>query len=1416
MKFGELIEFRKELYFEGAVQIDWFYNRDKSAMVAENFVFHGKNYFGIDDSSSFGKKRINTVDLVKSITNKLKDENVKVPTLAIADYGTGKSHLAVTMAQLFSGPSYMPTTYSKIISNIEAIDSEAAQIIKSNCDEKNFVIVLNGMRDFNLHSEILRAAQKSLILYGLPDTGLKKLNRALETAQLFFERNIDSSISVFEEYAKKAGWNQTGDMLKLKIRNELMFNDEAFQIVNDVYTFINGQEIRWDEGISASAVLEMIVQEYCGMNGEFDHVVLLFDEFGRYLEYASGVNAAKSGDSALQQIFETIQNADGMVQVINFIQSDIKTYLQRVDQTKNISRYIGRYDGSDKYYISSNLETVFANLIHRIDKAAFEKFVVGIQSKQENTWKQQFDYMNKWLVTKGMWKNYSLFRKVIVEGIYPMHPLSTYMLTQLSDYLQNRSSLTLISQYINDMASKEMYEGILPLVMPEYLMRGDLYVEMLAAEQDGKQASQHCIRYDNIVRKFGDKLSDKSLMVLRSNLILRILRFRTTDYDDTKLALSFASGLSIEEIEDELVWLENEYAVLGYDDHANCFDFMEESNGAHDFKVIKKRLIASANIKSNYINNFKIQEIAGIDEFQSTNFGTKHKIYTSEWQFKQEMYPIEEFTESRAKLYVEEWRNSRSSILAKGKLIWLYVNKDSSNEEVDKVKKLITLFDNKPIVVMLINDDGNKLFEALVEYYVFDTLDEDNRRKYERHFLDGFKEAESRLKEEFESLKKQRNVVNDDTIESISKRIPAYLTGVFEEIYPKSIPFWFDGFVTKSNNMSTKAGTYFCSIIKMLLSGSLNYDSIHNFASDVRNRIDAVLMTSGIASWKCINENYAVIPPENKDVKFIYDKIVNELTTKKRLKCNDVFEEYTLPPYGLSEDIVILLIAVISANLNYCLRFEYNNDLRSINKWKELVVIKDKKIDLNVVKKTILVVIDSGAVVGKFKRVFSEIENNKKMCDVPELVRKLERLCESNEVPEEIATEFMYIKNRLDQKKMAMNNWILALGNIESTFEEALDPLYERGEIYKVLESLEILRELSIDKYFADYGFEFDEEARKSLEDLDKTISSCIEKNMDAYIQNMFCLSVDHIKTFRNQANKIVAKLQKLGYIDYANRVEAQKTSELTRKEEIKARQDLKHDYDQFMKESKISSFVSYVAAKEYLKRGGEIYALVLKYKNTLGTRKDKMYNELGERLDALEEIKNDTEDKITLIWDNLYEISTADDISKLIGDINIVLQRGLPKNDKEGLEDVQSNLKTLLLDVDELNSATDSWEKFEVLKVKVSEKYKDSYFDFDVDDILNDVIKKVQTQLEKKELTWRENNLNLGDETRETIHKWKNKIQCLPGYISDKTKNDIKILDIQADELIKDGKIDDVMFYFNRLSDEEKKECIIKLQALL
>lgn len=312
MRLGEIIEFRKDLYFEGAVQADWFYEPEKSAKVAENFVFHGKQYFGVEVQ----KDSIDTISLVKALCRKLGKESANPRTLAIADYGTGKSHFAVTLGQILSGASYMPETYNKVLNNIERIDSEAANSIRILSKDKNFVIMLNGIRDFNLHAELLKATKKSLKLYGIDDSVLKDLNRTLETANRFFELNSSNRIHDFEEAAATRGWIERGDSLIAKIKESIGTDDGAFDIINDVYEQTTGQRIRWEEGISAKSILEMLLSKLCGLNGQFDNIIILFDEFGRFLEYASGTDGGKCGDNALQEIFEVSQNAAGALQIV--------------------------------------------------------------------------------------------------------------------------------------------------------------------------------------------------------------------------------------------------------------------------------------------------------------------------------------------------------------------------------------------------------------------------------------------------------------------------------------------------------------------------------------------------------------------------------------------------------------------------------------------------------------------------------------------------------------------------------------------------------------------------------------------------------------------------------------------------------------------------------------------------------------------------------------------------------------------------------------------------------------------------------------------------------------------------------------------------------------------------------------------
>ena len=1411
MKYSELIGFRKELYFEGAVQIDWFYNQSKSAKVAENFVFHGKDYFGVDSSVLGGKKRIDTISLVQALSSKLNDDSIKIPSLAIADYGTGKSHLAVTIAQLFSGPDYMPETFNKIINNIETIDKEAANSIRSYCDSRNFVIVLNGMRDFNLHSEILKATQKSLNIYGLSDEKLKKINRAYETAEMFFERNIKSSIEIFENSAEKIGWSEKGSNLVKRLKAELLSNEEAFNIINLAYLEVNGQEIRWDEGLSASSILDFLVNEYCGMNGKFDHIIILFDEFGRYLEYASGVNTAKSGDSALQQIFEAIQNYDGVLQVINFIQSDIKTYLQRVDQTKNISRYIGRYDGSDKYYISSNLETVFANLIERKDKEAFKANIISWQKENEENWKESFDLIGKWLNPKGMWREYKLFRRVIVEGIYPMHPFSTFMLSQLSDYLQNRSSLTLISQYIENLLDRKVDRKPI-LIMPEYLMTGDLYTEMLAAEQEGKQQSQHCIRYANVISKFGDKLSENSLKVLRSNLILRILRFRTVSYEDVKNALSFVSGLEIDDIEEELNFLENEYAVLGFDDHANCFDFMEESNGAHEFKILKKRLIASVKINNSYINTIKIQNIAGVTEMHSTNFGITHKITTNEWFFKQELIPIEEFTEQLAEKYVNDWELATTSVTSKGRLVWLYLNKNTDNKYIEKSKKIINKFESKPIVVMLLNDDDNRLFDSLIEYYVYDNLDDKNRKKYDRFFNDGFNQAEFNLKDEFDQLKKKHLRLTEEGVVQLEGRMSPFLTNVFEDIYPNAISFSFDGFITKSNNLGGKGGSHFCSIIKMLLSNSVNADSIHNFPSDVRNRIDALLMKTNNNSWKCINEEYHLIPPEEKKARFVYDEITTNLTNLGELNCKDIFLKYCFPPYGLSEDVVTLMIAVICANMSYCLRFKYNKEVTNVNNWKELVIIKDKKIDIDVIKKSILVIVDAGEVIGKYKRLFTQIKDNRLLTNVDKLFNQLENMEKTDEIPEEIENEHISVKYILDRGLKAKKEWDMALENIKDKINKAAD----ENNFYLAVDSLDELESISIEKYFDDNGFDFDDDSEKEMKELKGDITKFIDGNINDFVSNMYCKNVEGIISFRNHHNKIIKKLEDVGLKEYARKIDIKKENELNNISEIKSRQELRVDIDRFLNNTVISKFTSLVSIKEWVDEGLSLQIRIKKYNDYLG--KDGIYivNKFYSRISELINTKDKIEDEIGDLWDNLSVIKNVEDIKNCIDEITNILHKGIADTDQIELSEIKNVLTDLLTEVEKLKSPNLSRNAFKTESGKLKEKYNNLELDFEIDEVLESIINNISNELDEKEKQWKTRNLSLGDKSRKTVLSWLEKVSNPPEFLSTDTKKAIDKLKLEANEIIKDGKIEDVMYYFEKLNKSEREECLQKLKKLI
>ena len=72
MELGNILEFRRDLYFEGAVQADWFYSKEKAAKVAYDMGMRTVDVFvkGLGAGRETAIRSLATVGLeVKTITD---------------------------------------------------------------------------------------------------------------------------------------------------------------------------------------------------------------------------------------------------------------------------------------------------------------------------------------------------------------------------------------------------------------------------------------------------------------------------------------------------------------------------------------------------------------------------------------------------------------------------------------------------------------------------------------------------------------------------------------------------------------------------------------------------------------------------------------------------------------------------------------------------------------------------------------------------------------------------------------------------------------------------------------------------------------------------------------------------------------------------------------------------------------------------------------------------------------------------------------------------------------------------------------------------------------------------------------------------------------------------------------------------
>ena len=927
MQVRDLVRFGKDRYFNGAVQTEWFYDNDRVKAVSESYVYHGPKYFGVSNSdvNLGGHKLIDTASFALNIAEKLNAENPNNSfVLTIAGYGAGKSHLAVSLASLFSLKEGITDT---IISNIGKADGGIANEISEINKKKNFVIVLNGMNNFNLDAEILKCTRLTLAQNGLEDDILRKLTKSYDIARQFVEKTFDMCQRQFETEAQSRGIHSKGQNLKRFIIEKIESDNDVIELVNSVYHSITGDTIRWDRGLSAGDIISEIYTGLCGEGKPFNKVLVLFDEFGRYIEYAA-TNPAIAGEAALQQLFESVQSAKGGIIFTGFVQSELDAYLARIEKTSNIMRYVGRYKTSENLFLSSNFETILANVIEKVDEKSYERILNSTFSRYDSFYSKIKSSLLRWdrsTTKKSVWSNDSLYKSVIMKGCYPLHPITVWLLANMNNWMQQRSAISFVAEMVDRISNTDVEGTWLPYVYPINIIESSIYNEMLNSEEKGLVQSQYCMLYRDIQVKIGDKLTENELKALEAILVVNVGRFSFYNKEDVLTALKYCSNLKEEELAEAIRKLENNHGVISYDENSNSFDLIAEANGFNEFKRVfgKYRVFAKPATIEDCDDSIK-KELSLLTDIE-TGFAQHHHISSLEWRFKKSLLDSKEITESMILSKLRTLNSDYSGDGVRGEILFAYCSEKSEVEisRLTEISRRIRL-SQCPLIIVFLDDSEGEILSALKIKQILNRFSYADHERFQKHISSQHRAQDKKIVKKFNALVQNRNCITDEGLIQYQGRLNNLCTERFEKIFDHVMPFMFDGFESKKQAAARRYHSNIC--IKLFDRTLLNIQSYNALSTDEKNRIKSCLLVGNATSWQVYSGNCRLTKSENACALKIFDLTEDKLEKGENFSVMQVFGDYLKAPYGMNMNALALFFFYYIAFKDKYVHCYYGNE----------------------------------------------------------------------------------------------------------------------------------------------------------------------------------------------------------------------------------------------------------------------------------------------------------------------------------------------------------------------------------------------------------------------------------------------------------------------------------------------------------
>ncbi|GLP97003.1 hypothetical protein [Paraferrimonas sedimenticola] len=1183
MKVENIVRFNNELFFEGAVQLSWLEKRPEQAQkAAESFVFHGPKYHsanaaeseGIDgnyqlkDTSSF----VN--DLLSSLIKSQRGYDAVPYSLVVAGYGSGKSHLAVTCASILSAPQ--SDTSKKIITQISNADEAIGERIKEKlCELPKPVLVLplDGMAGFHLGNALSKSIFNQFRALGVDAEHIRSLSPRFKTASQFVERNY----SIRQDSFDKVFNDRDQDYICQKLEE----HDEAtYEAVDLIYSEANGQSIPIEGQESAQELIDTLCSVYCGDDGPFSNVVILFDEFGRYLEHAAD-KPHLAGDAALQQIFQGIQDNSDKIRFIGFIQYELKTYLKRFSGTglRQLQRYITRFDAAEKYYLSTNLETIFAHMILKDERALEDTWLNTNAARQYEQSHTRLSLCLPSFSRFPMWENSSSFIEVIGRGCWPLHPLAVWFLTRQKDVVQSRSALTFIKETIARIAEQPAQNnGRIKQISTADLVLRSMLSELVAAERQVGGSVAETLQ--SLIEKFKGHLDESQQLVLASVAALEKMRIGKQEESIANAMICEASALDETAVNSSLEVL-SELGALEWNRDLGQYELLTEGASRGQFQQWLRKLqhsFDSSETRRLFMRRATRETaLASIE----TEFALMNQISTPDWVFEASSAHLDNLKNSIEQAF-KEWSEAHLPTDPKGKAIYLYIDSGCDLETLEQrireyfAKQLVKYGVAKaPIWVIGISDAQSTIMEHLVKLHIFEEqISEADKERYRRFIPDELRRCNDGLDASLKQALKERLYWVAGVEDLKEKRLKKVGTEVFGHIYTSPLAFPFDGFATKNNTAKADCAQLMRGLITRQVDGSW----VQAQRKSLHNRVNNLLALA----WGSLLSSGKVVPPRETLTKAVFTELVEEHKNEPQTTLKASYRKLIHPPYGMtSASAGVLISLLISLDLPPR-RIEFDGELISSADWVNTVFKgKSNELQESVLARTKIRFLSENSET-IWSGLLERWDSSEKYTELVSFKKDADSLDKSEPVPEHLEGMYRYLSDR------SLN------ASSELTTQRANIDKYERS-LEKAARTQSVSHSLSIASSLLKLSRQFEDSEVWPSEYLDEcnelmrfAVTLFSDKLAD-WIPTQTCHSYANLSKYRRETESYISALKSLGYEKQAAILKGQMTSSIHRIEKLQKHKLTLDEAEDYPRQPKPSTSTPVRELRDEVSKGDEL-----------------------------------------------------------------------------------------------------------------------------------------------------------------------------------------------------------------------------------